>query len=198
VSRDDYALRINAEEQVEIAEELGMPYHLALGRCSLGWIIAKQGNIAKGLGMLSDALASLHAMGIQLHGTWTRALMADALTWAGRQSDAIATLDDSLAHSARYGIAWFDAELHRRKGELLLADPHAAERELCQAIEIARIQSAKLFELRAAVSVARLWSVQGKRPDARDLVAPIYASFIEGFDMPDLQEAKTLLVELDV
>jgi predicted ATPase len=197
VSRDDNSFRASVEEQVAISEELGFPYWLALGRCSLGWIIAKQGNVAKGLGMLSEALASLDAMGIQLHGTWTRALMADALTWAGRQSDAMATLDDARAHSARFGIAWFDAELHRRKGELLLADPQAAERELCQAIDIARIQSAKLFELRAAVSVARLWLGHGKRPNACDLLAPIYASFTEGFDMPDLQEANTLLVELD-
>jgi class 3 adenylate cyclase/tetratricopeptide (TPR) repeat protein len=196
VIRDDNSFRANVEEQVAISEELGFPYWLALGRCSLGWIIAKQGDIARGLGALSEALASLDAMGIQLHGTWTRALMADALTWAGRRSDAMATLDDALAHSARFGIAWFDAELHRRKGELLLADPQAAEQELCQAIDIARIQSAKLFELRAAVNVARLWSHQGKRPEARNLLAPIRASFIEGFDMPDLREANTLLLEL--
>jgi hypothetical protein len=69
--------------------------------------------------------------------------MADALTWAGRQSDAMAALDDALAHSARFCIAWFDAELHRRKGELLLVDPQAAEQELCQAINIARLQSAR-------------------------------------------------------
>jgi tetratricopeptide (TPR) repeat protein len=196
VSRDDESFRISAEEQVAIAEELGFPYWLALGRCSLGWISAKQGDVGKGLGMLSEALASLHAMGIQMHGTWTRALMADALAWAGRPSDAMATLNDAIAHSARIGVTWFDAELHRRKGELLLADPEAAEEELYQAIDIARIQSAKLFELRAAVSVARLWSRQGKRPEARNLLAPICASFIEGFDMPDLQEANTLLLEL--
>jgi hypothetical protein len=142
LSRDDHLFRENAEEQVAISEELGFPYWLALGQCSLGWVIAKQGNVTRGLDMLSDAFASLEAMEIKLHGTWTRALLADALTLAGRQSDAMATLEDALAHSARFGIAWFDAELHRRKGELLLGDPEAAEQELCRATDIARIQSA--------------------------------------------------------
>ena len=100
----------------------------------------------------------------------------------------------------RTGEAWFAAELHRRRGELLLTGPEpqtsAAEQELHRAISIAREQSAKLFELRAVISLARLWRDHDKRAAARDLLVPIYNWFTEGFDTPDLKDAKALLDEL--
>jgi predicted ATPase len=95
---------------------------------------------------------------------------------------------------------WWEAELHRLKGELLLAlsTDNAAEAEPCfhQALDIARRQQAMSLELRAATSLSRLWQRQGKRDDARDLLAPIYGWFTEGFDTADLQEAKALLTTL--
>ena len=106
------------------------------------------------------------------------------------------SLDKGLATSAATGETWFNSELHRRKGELLHADTEAAESELRAAISIARMQSAKLFELRATVSLARLLSPQNRCAEARDLLAPVYTWFTEGFDRPDLQDASTLLVEL--
>jgi predicted ATPase len=91
-----------------------------------------------------------------------------------------------------------EAELHRLRGDLLLAtgDQAAAEQSYHQALVVARRQSAKLFELRAATSLARLWRDQGKRTEARDLLAPTYGWFTEGFDTPVLQDAKALLDEL--
>jgi class 3 adenylate cyclase/tetratricopeptide (TPR) repeat protein len=200
--RDDALCRKNTEEQVAISEKQGFQFFLTTGQCYLGWITAKQGPGSDGLRMLTEGLASLDALEIEVHGTWTRGLLADALSWAGRRSEALSILDDALALSARTGVAWFDAELHRRKGELLLAQPHAdppaAEMELRHAIEVARDQSARMFELRAAVSLSRLWLAQERRVEARELLAPLFLWFTEGFDRPDLQEAKALLDELEM
>jgi predicted ATPase len=93
---------------------------------------------------------------------------------------------------------WAEAELHRVRGELLRSghDPAAAERSFSQAMGIAQQQSAKFWELRAATSLAQLWRDQGKRDDARDLLAPVHCWFTEGFDTPALKEAKALLDEL--
>jgi predicted ATPase len=100
----------------------------------------------------------------------------------------------------RAGEAWFDAELHRRLGGVLLrqgpGDPARAEAELRRALGIARSQSARLFELRTARDLARLWRDQGRVAEARELLAPVYASFTEGFARPDLTEARVLLEEL--
>jgi predicted ATPase len=107
-------------------------------------------------------------------------------------------LDDALQIVERTGECWFAAELNRKKGQLLLRQGHSevAEELYCKAFSIAEEQGAKLWELRAAASLARLRRDQGRRPEARDLLAPIYSWFTEGFDTPDLKEAKELLGEL--
>jgi len=109
-------------------------------------------------------------------------------------------LDEALASVHTTGERWWEAELHRRNGELLLAHSveKSVEAETCfhQALDIARHQEAKSLELRAATSLARLWQQQGKRQEAYDLLAPIYGWFTEGFDTMDLQEAKALLDDL--
>ena len=123
-------------------------------------------------------------------------MLADVHTRMGRSDLALALLDEALGICSRTGEVWIEAELHRRKGELLHTDRATAEAYLQRAIEIARGQSAKLFELRAAVSLARLWREHGRPGDARELLAPIYAWFTEGFDTPDLAEARALVDEL--
>jgi len=107
-------------------------------------------------------------------------------------------LDDALQIVERTGERWFAAELNRHRGRLLLRQGHseAAEGLYCKALSIAREQEAKLWELRAAASLARLRRDQGRRVEARDLLAPVYGWFTEGFDTPDLKEAKALLDEL--
>jgi predicted ATPase len=107
-------------------------------------------------------------------------------------------LDDALQIVARTGERWFEAELYRQKGQLLLRQGHseAATELYRKALSIAEEQGARLWELRAAASLARLRRDQGRRAEARDLLAPVYGWFTEGFDTPDLKEAKGLLDEL--
>jgi predicted ATPase len=107
-------------------------------------------------------------------------------------------LDVALEIVERTGTRWFAAELHKQKGQLLLrqGQSEAAEELYCKALGIAREQEAKLWELRAAMSLARLRRDQDRRAEARDLLAPVYGWFTEGFDTPDLRQAKVLLEEL--
>ena len=126
--------------------------------------------------------------------------MAQCLARQDRFEEAAAELDAGLLHAARTGDILFEPELHRVKGDLLLRrDPAAvteAERSYRAAIERARLQDSKSLELRAAASLARLWRDQGKPAEARELLAPIYGWFTEGFDTPDLKDTAKLLSEL--
>jgi predicted ATPase len=126
------------------------------------------------------------------------ALLAGACEISGQIDEAGTLLDDALRIVERTGERWFAAELYRHKGQLLLRQGHseAAEELYRKAFSIAEEQGAKLWELRAAASLARLRRDQGRRPEARNLLAPIYSWFTEGFDTPDLKEAKALLGEL--
>ena len=119
--------------------------------------------------------------------------------WDRRQAEeALPLLDDALQLVEKTGERWFAAELNRHKGQLLLRQGHAeaAEELYRKALSIAQEQEAKLWELRAAASLARLRRDQGRSAEARDLLAPVYGWFTEGFDTPDLKEAKALLDEL--
>ena len=126
------------------------------------------------------------------------ALLARACEIAGQVEEAVTLLDDALQIVERTGERWFAAELNRHKGQLLLRQGHseAAEELYRKALSIAEEQEAKLWELRAAMSLARLRRDQGRRGEARDLLAPVYGWFTEGFDTADLKEAKALLDEL--
>ena len=125
-------------------------------------------------------------------------ILTEAYEIAGRIEEATRQLDDALLTIERPGERWLEAELNRQKGELLLrqGQTEAAEALYRTAFDIARQQEAKMWELRAATSLARLWREQGRRRAARELLAPVYGSFTEGFDTADLKEAKALLYEL--
>lgn len=125
------------------------------------------------------------------------ALLAAACEIAGKFEEALALLDDALKLVERTGGLWLGAELNRQKAQLLLrlSDSEFAEELYRRALSIAEEQGAKLWELCAAVSLARLRRDQGRRAEARELLAPIYSWFTEGFDTPDLKEAKALLDE---
>ena len=127
------------------------------------------------------------------------ALLAIAHEIAGQIEEAVSLLDESLQIAERTGERWFAAELNRHKGRLLLRQGHseAAEQLYRKAFGIAQEQEAKLWELRAAVSLARFRRDQGRHAEARDLLAPVYGWFTEGFDTPDLKEAKAVLEALD-
>ncbi|MEO9189860.1 MAG: hypothetical protein ABI224_07630, partial [Acetobacteraceae bacterium] len=156
------------------------------------------GRLEEGRALLEEGLAELGEAGVLLNGPRTRAMLADVHALMGQSGLALAVLDDALGMCARTGEVWIEAELHRRRGELLRTDPAPAEACFRKAIGIAQSQSAKLFELRASVGLARLWREHGKRHEAHALLAPIHAWFTEGFDAPDLTDAKALLDELAI
>ena len=126
------------------------------------------------------------------------ALLAGACEMAGEIDEGLSLLDDALQSVERTGERWFAAELNRQKGQLLLRQGHieAAEQLYRKALSIAEEQGAKLWELRAAASLARLRGDQGQRGEARDLLAPVYGWFTEGFDTQDLRQGKALLDKL--
>jgi len=127
-------------------------------------------------------------------------LLADVCAHLGRTADGLQALDEAYALVEQHEERFWEAEISRLRGVLLLRQtvPQQAEAEACfqRALDVARRQEAKALELRAAMSLARLWQQQGRRAAARDLLAPVYGWFTEGFDTADLQEAKALLGEL--
>jgi predicted ATPase len=140
------------------------------------------------------------ATGAELESSHWLGLLAEASCNAGRAEDGLRAVEEALDHVGQTGIVYYEPELHRLQGELWLcldpSDAHAAEACFFRAVEIARSQQAKSWELRAATSLARLWGAQAKRAAARDLLAPVYDWFTEGFDTADLRRAKTLIDQL--
>ena len=145
-------------------------------------------------------MAAFEATGARSTTPLYRTLLAEALALAGKIEEGLATLDDALAQAAVSGAKGCDAEIHRLRGELTARlrypDPAKAEESFRTALAIAHEQGTRGYELRAAVSLARLRRDQGRYAEARDLLAPVYGWFTEGFATPDLKEAKALLDEL--
>jgi predicted ATPase len=174
------------------------PFWIAVGTIYRGWLKAKNGDVAEGRSLLRSGSAAYHATGAELWMPSFITLLARACEIAGQVEEAVTLSDGALRTVERTGERWLEAELYRHKGQLLLCQgqPEAAEELYRKALSIAREQEAKLWELRAAVSLARLRRDQGRHPEARDLLAPVYGWFTEGFDTPDLKGAKALLDEL--
>jgi predicted ATPase len=195
---DDTALDERADQLVAVATEQGFPLWRALGIIYRGWAKVKNGDVTEGTSLLRSGSAAYRATGAELWLPYQIALLATAYEIAGQVEQAVALFDEALHTVERTGERWFAAELYRHKGQLLLRQGHteAAEELYCKALSIAEEQGAKMWELRAAVSLARLRCDQGRRAEARDLLAPVYGWFTEGFDTPDLKEAKSLLDEL--
>jgi class 3 adenylate cyclase/predicted ATPase len=195
---ENSALDEPAGQLVEVATEQGFPFYRALGTISRGWVTVRNGDVAEGMSLLRSGSAAFRATGAELWLPYHIALRARACEIAGQIEEASALLDEALQIVKRTGERWFAAELYRHEGQLLLQQGHAeaAEELYRKALSIAREQGAKLWELRAAASLARLRRDQGRRAQARDLLAPVYGWFTEGFDTPDLKEAKALLDEL--
>jgi class 3 adenylate cyclase/predicted ATPase len=165
-----------------------------------GWALADGGATETGIAELRQGLAAKEAMGVLQHTPSGLCLLARLYIRIKNSGEALRLLNEALARTDRLEERWFEAELHRLKGEALLAwsPQRAAEAEPCydQALAVAREQGAHLWELRAATSLARLWRNQGRRAEAHDLLAPVYGWFTEGFDTADLKDAKRLLDEL--
>ena len=195
---DDAVLDEWADQLVAVATEQGFPYWRAMGTIYRGWVKVKNGDVAEGISLLRSGSSAYRATGAEAWMPHHIALLARACEIAGQIEEAVTLLDDALQIVERTGERWLAAELNRHKGQLLLRQGHseAAEELYRKALSIAAEQEAKLWELRAAVSLARLRRDQGRRAEARDLLAPVYGWFTEGFDTPDLKEAKALLDEL--
>jgi predicted ATPase len=197
--RDDAVLAEWVDQLVVVATEQGFPFWRAQGTIYRGWVEVKNGDLAEGISLLRAGSIAYRGTGTEELIPYYTALLAAAYEIAGQIEEALAVLDDALQLVEKTGERWFAAELNRHKGELLLREGHseAAEELYRKVLSIAQEQEAKLWELRAAASLARLRRHQGRRAEARDLLAPVYGWFTEGFDTPDLKEAKALLDELE-
>jgi len=191
-------VRERADELVAVTTEQGFPFWRAEATVFRGWVKVKDGEVAEGISLLRAGSTALRATGMEAWTPHPFALLAEAYEIAGEIEKGLAWLDRALHVSETTGITWLAAELNRRKGQLLLRQGNndAAEELYRKGLCIAQEQEAKLWELRGALSLARLWGEEGRRAEARDLLAPVCAWFTEGFDTPDLKEAKALLAEL--
>jgi predicted ATPase len=195
---DDAVLGEWADQLVAVTTEQGFPLWRALGTIFRGWAKVKNGDVAEGLSLLRSGSIAYRATGAEAWTPYHIALLAGACEIAGQVEEAVTQLDDALQIAERTGAPWFAAELNRHKGQLLLRQGHSepAEELYRKALSIAEEQGAKLWELRAAVSLARLRRDEGRHAEAHDLLAPVYGWFTEGVDTQDLKEAKALLAEL--
>jgi predicted ATPase len=198
--RDGREARSRAEALIALATEHDFPLWLAAGLVIRGWALAHEARGEDGIAGIGHALADYQATGAEMWAPYFLGLLADAQGRAGHPATGLRLLTDGLAGVERTGVRWIEAELHRLQGELRLArpEPDRTEAEACfrRALAIAHEQKAKLWQLRAATGLARLWAEQGERRKAYDLLAPIYGWFTDGFETADLKDAKVLLDEL--
>jgi predicted ATPase len=195
--RDEEGPLEHLQASMALATEHGFPYLRAVGTVLQGWALTRVGQVAEGLAQMHAGLAVLRAMEAEILRPYLLALLADICRRSGQIEAGLDTLEEALVTVEQHTERFYEADLHRLQGELLLRQSEEAglEAEACfqRALDIARHQQAKSLELRAATSLARLWQQQGKRTEAYQLLDGVYGWFTEGFDTADLQEAKTLL-----
>jgi predicted ATPase len=185
---------------VTLSTEQRFPYWLTYGTILRGWALTAQGEGAEGIAQMRQGLVARRALGAELHRPYFLSLLAEADGKVGQIEEGLTVLNEALDAVNKTEERYWEAELHRRKGELLLMKQgqKVVEAEECfrQALDTARRQQAKSLELRAAMSLSRLWQQHGKKEEAHQLLAEICGWFTEGFDTADLKEAKVLLEEL--
>jgi predicted ATPase len=216
--REGQAAQERAETLMVVSTEQGFPYYLATGTILRGWALTEQGQAEEGIAQIRQGLAAYRASWSEQGWPYYLALLAEAYGKTGQAEEGLIVLAEALEMVNRTGECGYEAELYRLKSELTLQkfqvssskfqvqeSPRSevrspeSEAEECflKAIEIARKQQAKSLELRAVMSLSRLWQKQGRKEEARQMLAEIYGWFTEGFDTKDLQEAKALLEELN-
>ena len=199
--RETSVVQVQADTLLSLATAQGFRFFVGLGTCWRGWALAAQGQDEVGIAQIQQGLAALLAIGQRNAWLQLLVLLAEAAGHAGEVNEGLRLLAEALTGFEESGRGDMLAEAYRLQGELLLrqATPDAAQAEACfqQALAVARRQQAKSWELRAAMSLSRLWQQQGKQAEARALLAPVYGWFTEGFDTADLQEAKALLAALE-
>jgi predicted ATPase len=214
--REVQLARENAEAIIAFASERGFVRFVAGGIIRRGWALAEQGAAEEGIAQLRQGLATWRTQGAVLGLPLLLSRLAEAYGKGGRTAEGLHVIAEALAITHKNEERYYEAELYRLQGELLLqtdvrglesgacsppAGMHHAplvEAETCfrRALDIACHRQTKSLELRAAMSLSRLWQHQGKRAEARQLLAEVYDWFTEGFETRDLQEAKALLEAL--
>jgi predicted ATPase/class 3 adenylate cyclase len=199
--RETSLIQARSEAVMSIAAEQGFPQQLANSTPLQGRALAACGCGAEGITQIQQGLAASQAIGTVRDRPYHLALFAEVSALLGQTTAGLEALAEALATLPKSGARWWEAELYRLRGELLLqhavAQPGEAEACFQQALAVARHQHAQSLELRAAMSLARLWQGQDKRTAAHELLAPVYGWFTEGFDTADLQEAQALLQALE-
>jgi predicted ATPase len=189
-----------AEIDLALTTEEMIPFFRSHVIVLRGWALVEQGQCEEGIAQLGEGLVAYRATGAELECSHWLALLAEAYRDTGQPEEGLSLITQALDHVAQTGIVYYEAELHRLDGELRLRldspDEQRAEASFRRALEIAGGQHAKSWELRAATSLARLWGRQGRQTEARELLAPVYGWFTEGFGTADLIGAKALLDEL--
>jgi predicted ATPase len=205
--RETQVAKERSEAVIALSTKHGFPFWIAGATTLQGWALAMEGEIEEGIAQMRQGLVAWQATGAEIGVPHYLALLAEAYGQAGQAEEGLSVLAEALASVDNTGQHSWEAELYRLKGELLLRciEPvemmqgeAEADAEACfrQAIQVARQQDAKSWELRATMSLSRLWQRQGRADQARQMLAEIYGWFTEGFDTPDLKEAKVLLEEL--
>jgi predicted ATPase len=189
-----------AETDLVLTTEQMLPFFRSHAIVLRGWALVEQGQCEEGIAQLGEGLVAYRATGAELECSHWLALLAEAYRDNGQPEEGLRLITEALDHVAQTGIVYYEAELHRLDAELRLRldtpDEQRAEASFRRALETARRQQAKSWELRAATSLARLWRERGRQTEARELLAPVYGWFTEGFDTADLKDAKALLDEL--
>ena len=203
--RDTPATRALVDEALALSEAHGHVFIGAMASILKGWALAQEGDLAEGIAQMRHGLAAHVATGAELARPYWLCLIAEACLESGAAREGLALLDEAEAAVQQTDERYWEAEIHRLRGQLLLAaasDPAApavvrsAEECYRRALEVARRQGARSLELRAAVSLSRLWQAADRHDEARELLAPIYEWFTEGLDHSELREAAALLDEL--
>jgi predicted ATPase len=195
--REAQGVQEQADALVALASEHGFPFWRGTGTVKQGWAQVERGDGEAGIAAMHQGLAAVQATGISLVRPSNLARLAEAYLRVHRIDDGLRTVAEALREVHKSGEQYHEAELYRLQGELLLCLPHAdapqAEACLQRALEVARRQQARAWELRAATSLSRLWQQQGKHQAAREVLTAVYGWFTEGFDTHDLQAAQAQL-----
>jgi predicted ATPase len=202
VRGEEAATQEGAETLITLCTEQVVPSWLAGGMVLQGWALTTRGQVEEGITQMRQGLASWQVTGAEVLLPYHLSLLAETYGRNDQVAEGLSVLTEALSLAQQHAERWWEAELHRLRGDLCLkqAIPDVSQAEACfqQALAVARRQQARSLELRAAISLSRLWQHQGQAAAACDLLAPVYGRFTEGFDTADLQEARVLLDDLEI
>jgi predicted ATPase len=198
--REPASMEEHATRAIALAAEHRFSFFLGYATILKGWAVSEQGHSQEGIALMNEGMELRRSTGTVLHQAYFDAVLAERYASAGQDEVGLSRFNDAFARLRSTGERWCEAELYRMNGALLLRQPKPevsqAEALLNQALSVARSQQAKAWELRAATELACLRQSQGRNDDGYAVLAPVYASFDEGFGTTDLRVARTLLTRL--